>query len=174
MTFRRPARVGLLLVDLFWSLACLCAFRIHCTPKYFCTWVLPVKAGRLPHARTPRPHDPRERERDAVSQHSRLHFISILTEQTRLNPFLPPPRFTASSPLNDLNTGREQIYSIMFSTACAVLLYISLLDTNYIIQQGHRQMIKSDSKDIYILQKISISYKLGSFELSIHQRILKN
>ncbi len=46
-------------------------------------------------------------------------------------------------------------------------------------QKGHVKLIKSDSKDIYNVQKMSISnkclflFKISSFELSIHQRILK-
>ncbi len=47
-----------------------------------------------------------------------------------------------------------------------------LRDINTFIHQGCIKLIKSDSEDI--LQKISTLNKFCSFELSIHQRILKN
>ena len=42
-----------------------------------------------------------------------------------------------------------------------------------LIQQGCIKSIKNDSKDIYNVTKDYISNKCCSFELSIHQRILK-
>ncbi|XDV46539.1 hypothetical protein PO909_014421, partial [Leuciscus waleckii] len=46
-------------------------------------------------------------------------------------------------------------------------------EMNTFIQQGCIKLIKSDSKDIYNVTKDSISNKCCSFELSIHQRIMK-
>ena len=46
-------------------------------------------------------------------------------------------------------------------------------EINTFIQQGCIKSIKSDSKDIYNVTKDYISNKCCSFELSIHQRILK-
>ncbi len=47
------------------------------------------------------------------------------------------------------------------------------LEMNILIQQGCIKLTQRDSKTVITLQKISISNKCCSFELSIHQRILK-
>ncbi len=64
----------------------------------------------------------------------------------------------------------------MYTTIFYFILFFK--ETNTFIQQRHK-LIKGDSKYIYIVTKIkhykkSISNKCCSFELSIHQRILKN
>ena len=57
---------------------------------------------------------------------------------------------------------------------CLLLFFWKQIkEINTFIQQGCIKSIKSDSKDIYNVTKDYISNKCCSFELSIHQRILK-
>ncbi len=64
-------------------------------------------------------------------------------------------------------------FSFSFHNSTSLQSIFFFNEVNTFVQQEHIKLLKSDSKDI-MLQKISISNKCCSFELSIHLWIMKN